>query len=71
MTESDAGEQENARRVHHTLDEAAAEGPIQGIAAEDVAQDRGEYGTSGEDIEAEEEELGRRDIVGGMNWPAE
>jgi hypothetical protein len=72
MTEPDAPQQENPRPAHHeTLEEAAAEGPLRGIEVEDVEQ-RGEYASGSDpDIEAEEDELGRRDIVGGMNWPGE
>ena len=44
MTESDAATQDNPEPVHHmTLEEAAAEGPLPGIAAEDAEQARGEY----------------------------
>jgi hypothetical protein len=73
MTESDAPEQDNPRPVHHeTLAEAAAEGPLAGLAAEDAAQERGEYGSSGfVDPETAAEDREEGSIVGGLNWPGE
>ena len=72
MTEPDAAQQDNPEPVHHeTLEEAAAEGPLPGVLAEEAAAERGEDGSRTADAETEADDAGLGDVPGGMTWPGE
>lgn len=67
MTDTGTQHSDPERPEEGTLERAADEGPLPGIAAEDSDQQRGEDHSAADDPDTKANDAGRGDIVGGIN----